>query len=109
MLAMPQTKLRDHETWEALGELLAHSRARIGYTQTEAGQSVGLTRNQLASVERGERRPTPAELRGLFALYGLNDDADPRPWSDLIADLGEDDARLLRTIATIMLADTRPA
>jgi len=48
-----------------LGERIAHARKRRGLTQVELAASVGLGRTTLISLEKGQRRPSDAELVGI--------------------------------------------
>ncbi|HEX8440891.1 XRE family transcriptional regulator [Archangium sp.] len=45
-----------------LGERLAQARKRLNKTQAELAESIGVARTTLVAMEKGERRPTNAEL-----------------------------------------------
>ena len=50
---------------QQLGERLADARKRARRTQAEVADSVGIARTTLVAIEKGERRPTNAELMRL--------------------------------------------
>lgn len=59
-------------TQEELGKRLRGSRERAGYTQEEAGQSLGLDATAVAKMERGRRGVGALELKRLASLYGTS-------------------------------------
>jgi len=54
-----------------LGERLADARKRSGLTQAEVAGRVGFARTTLVAIEKGERRPTNAELVRLAELVDV--------------------------------------
>src|SRR5688572_27050078 len=54
----------------ALGEQLARARSGRGMTQQHVADALGIARTTVTAMEKGDRRPRPAELVQLAALYG---------------------------------------
>jgi len=54
-----------------LGERLRSARSRVGLTQDEAAQAIGISRTTLVAIEKGERRVRKDELLALAKLYAL--------------------------------------
>lgn len=53
-----------------MGERLAEARRARRLTQQQAAEEVGVARTTLTAMEKGDRRPRPAELLRLAQLYG---------------------------------------
>lgn len=66
-----------------IGERLADARRARRLTQLQAAQDLGVARTTITAMEKGERRPRPAELLHLAHLYGrrVGDLVRPRPTS----------------------------
>lgn len=59
-------------TQEELGKRLRGARERTGYTQEEAGRTLGLDDTAVAKMERGRRGVGALELKRLALLYGTS-------------------------------------
>jgi Zn-dependent peptidase ImmA (M78 family)/transcriptional regulator with XRE-family HTH domain len=59
-------------TQEELGKRLRGARERAGYTQEEAGRTLGLDDTAVAKMERGRRGVGALELKRLALLYGTS-------------------------------------
>ena len=56
---------------KALGENLKRERQRVGLTQAEAGEIIGVkNRTTIVAIEKGERKIKPLELVKLAKAYG---------------------------------------
>ena len=55
---------------QQLGERLADARRRAGLTQAQLAERVGLSRTTVVAVEKGERRPSNAEMVKLAEAVG---------------------------------------
>ncbi|MDP9363046.1 MAG: helix-turn-helix domain-containing protein [Chloroflexota bacterium] len=53
-----------------IGERLAEARRARRLTQQQAAEELGVARTTITAMEKGERRPRPAELLRLAQLYG---------------------------------------
>jgi Zn-dependent peptidase ImmA (M78 family)/DNA-binding XRE family transcriptional regulator len=58
-----------------LGERLRSARAKVGLTQNEAVEKLGMARTTLIAVEKGQRRVRSDELKQLAELYGSSTNA----------------------------------
>jgi Zn-dependent peptidase ImmA (M78 family)/transcriptional regulator with XRE-family HTH domain len=57
---------------EQLGERIAATRKRRKLTQAELAARLGVTRTTVVAMEKGERRPTSAELMRLSEILGVS-------------------------------------
>ena len=71
-----------------LGRLLRYYRELAGLTLDEAGRYVGKDKGTLSRTERGERTPSPFEVKGLGERYGLGT-ADIEPLAALVRQIQE--------------------
>lgn len=71
-----------------LGRLLRYYRELAGLTLDEAGRYVGKDKGTLSRTERGERTPSPFEVKGLGERYGLGA-ADIEPLAALVRQIQE--------------------
>jgi transcriptional regulator with XRE-family HTH domain len=71
-----------------LGRLLRYYRELAGLTLDEAGRYVGKDKGTLSRTERGERTPSPFEVKGLGERYGLAP-ADIEPLAALVRHIQE--------------------
>jgi transcriptional regulator with XRE-family HTH domain len=60
----------DHD-YIVLGRALAALRRRVGLTQLEAGELVGIRNTHISAVERGERGLSYRTMLGLLRAYGV--------------------------------------
>jgi Zn-dependent peptidase ImmA (M78 family)/transcriptional regulator with XRE-family HTH domain len=56
---------------QQLGERLADSRKRLKRTQAQVAKELGVARTTLLAIEKGERRPSSAELVRLAGILGV--------------------------------------
>lgn len=57
---------------QRLGERLAAARKRAKLTQARVAEALGLARTTMVAIEKGERRPTDAELIELAGILGID-------------------------------------
>lgn len=57
---------------QRLGERLAAARKRAKRTQAQVAEALGLSRTTLVAIEKGERRPSNAELIKLAEIIGID-------------------------------------
>ena len=57
---------------ERLGERLAQARERLGKSQQDVAESLGIARTTLVAMEKGEQRPSNAELLKLAQALSLS-------------------------------------
>ena len=64
----------------SLGRRLQEARKARGFTQREVAESLAVARTTITALEKGERRPRPAELISMARLYGrsVGDFVGPR-------------------------------
>ncbi len=55
-----------------VGETIKQRRAQLGLTQKELAARVGISRQYLAEIETGRRKPTLNTLERLFFALGLS-------------------------------------
>lgn len=60
-------------------DTLRLARNKLGWTETEAGQRVGVSQSYLAMLERGQRRVTPRLARKFKEVYKLSPALLPTP------------------------------
>lgn len=56
---------------QQLGERLADARKRVKLTQAQVGERLGVARTTVVALEKGERRPSNAELVKLAEIVGV--------------------------------------
>lgn len=66
---------------QALGERLASARKARGMTQSELAIRLGVARTTLVAMEKGERRPSDAQLHQWAGLLGASLHELLRPWA----------------------------
>lgn len=97
--------------WE-IGQRIQWRRKQLGLTQEEVAEQTGLTRNFLASVERGarglaaesiKRISTTLQISTDFILFGRIDSGDRNHILDLIQPLDTDEIFGLEEIIKIYL------
>jgi transcriptional regulator with XRE-family HTH domain len=115
MLAtMPRkTTPRNTQSLRDLGAVLQRARDYAGLTQEKAAAALGLNRDRLANIERGQRVVLPHELRDLLSPQSLPPtgsgeagvDNSARPLADILADLHPNDLAVIRQFAVILAAE----
>ena len=80
-LAFPSARTGSLSDLDAgdLGRRLRLARERVGFTQAQAADEIGIARTTLVAVESGQRRVRMEELRALARSYGESVNALTRP------------------------------
>jgi len=78
---LEMTNLLDRIDPIQLGERLRSARARAGLTQQDAAVKLGMARTTLITLEKGQRRVRPEELKDMAEVYGCSVNALLRPHS----------------------------
>jgi transcriptional regulator with XRE-family HTH domain len=119
---MPRkTTPRNTQSLRDLGAVLQRARDYAGLTQEKAAAALGLNRDRLANIERGQRVVLPHELRDMGNLYAIDllspqslpptgsgeagVDNSARPLADILADLHPNDLAVIRQFAVILAAE----
>uniref|UniRef100_A0A7C5RDL7 XRE family transcriptional regulator n=1 Tax=Thermus caliditerrae TaxID=1330700 RepID=A0A7C5RDL7_9DEIN len=55
-----------------VGSIIKRRRIELGLTQQEVAEQVGISRQYVAEIEAGRRKPTLATLERLFLVLGLS-------------------------------------
>lgn len=67
--------LMDEDLQRSLGEVARAARERLGLTQAQVAQKVGLVPGVYGRIERGDMMPSVPSLRRLCLVLGISSDA----------------------------------
>ena len=73
---MNNTKSTYSTEYSDLIELLTRERKRLGLSQAEVGQAIGMSQSDVSKIEHQERRIDVYEFRRLISVYRIQ--ANPR-------------------------------
>lgn len=59
------------DIYKAIGKRIANKRTEFRYTQEQLGELVGLHRNEIGYIERGERRTDLNNLYKIVSVLGF--------------------------------------